>query len=77
MNTYGLRSIGTETFNLREGDKYQYPKQARDVIVTFFKVHNLTLNILGYIPGVSTFSGCARILSGIAICAVTLAIGDP
>lgn len=76
MNTYGLRSVNTDTFNLKWHTNYSYPKFARDVVVTFFKVHNLTLNILGYIPGVSLFSGCARMGTGLAMCAVTLAVGQ-
>jgi hypothetical protein len=77
MNTYGLRSVNTGTFNLKWHTNYTYPERGRNILVTGLKMHNLTLNVLGYIPGVSLFSGCARILSGIIICAVTLAVGDP
>lgn len=76
MNTYGLRSVNADTFNLKWNTNYSYPHQARNVIVTFFKVHNLTLNILGYIPGVSVVSGCVRIGTGLLICAVTLTVGQ-
>jgi hypothetical protein len=76
MNTYGLFSIGTQTFNLRWHTNYAYPKQARDVLVTILKTHNLMLKILGYIPVVSTISGCARIGTGLLMCGVTLAVGD-
>jgi len=76
MNTYGLRSINTDTFNLRWHTNYQYPQPARNTLVTFFKVHNLTLNILGYIPGVSTVSGCIRMGTGAIMLAYTLAVGD-
>lgn len=77
MNTYGLRSINADTFNLNYHSSCTYPQVARDVLVTLLKIHNLTLNILGYIPGVSFFSGCLRVGLGLMICAVTLAIGDP
>lgn len=76
MNTYGLRSINTTTFNLQWHTNYTYPKALRDHVVTFFRVHNLALNILGYIPGISLVSGCVRIASGLAISITTLAIGD-
>lgn len=76
MNTYGLRSINTDTFNLKWHTDYVYPQKARNALVTFFKVHNLTLNVLGYIPGVSVVSGCMRMGTGLIICTVTLAIGE-
>ena len=76
MNTYGLRSINTNTFNLKWHTNYVYPQQVRNALVTFLKVHNLTLNILGYIPGVSVVSGCVRMKTGLIMCAVTLAIGE-
>ncbi|WP_075882684.1 hypothetical protein [Candidatus Protochlamydia sp. W-9] len=76
MNTYGLRSINTDTFNLKWHTNYKYPRQVRNTLVTFLKIHNLTLNILGYIPGVSIVSGCVRMGSGLMMCAVTLAVGE-
>ena len=77
MNTYGIQSINNQTFNSSYYHNYEYPMGARNALVSFLKVHNLTLNILGYIPGVSTISGCVRIGSGVLMCAVTLAVGDP
>lgn len=76
MNTYGLHSINIDTFNLKWHTNYWYPRDQRNILVTFLKIHNLTLNILGYIPGVSLYSGSVRIATGIAICAITLAIGE-
>lgn len=76
MNTYGLFSINSSTFNLKYHTDYRYPEAARNTLVTFFKIHNLVFNVLGYIPGVSTFSGCGRMGSGLIICAVTLIVGD-
>jgi hypothetical protein len=76
MNTYGLRSINSQTFNLQYDTSYVYPKQARNALVTFLRVHNLSLNILGYIPGISIVSGCVRIGTGLAMCAVALAVGE-
>ena len=77
MNTYGLRSINTNTFNLKNDTNYTYPQQNRNALVTFLKVHNLILNILGYIPGVSLGSGCVRMAIGLSICILTLAVGEP
>jgi len=76
MNTYGLNSINNATFNLKWHTNYVYPQPVRNAVVTFLKVHNLILNILGYIPGVSVISGCLRIGSGLLMCVVTLAIGE-
>ena len=76
MNTYGLRSINTDTFNLKWHTNYVYPQQARNAVVTFLRVHNLTLNVLGYIPGVSVVSGCVRMATGSVMCATTLAVGE-
>ncbi len=78
-NTFGLRSINSETFNRSyNGDRcnYSYPRQNRDVIVTLLRVHNLCLNILGYIPGISTVSGSIRTLTGASLCIATLISGD-
>jgi len=76
MNTYGLRSVNTDTFNLKWHTNYTYPQEARNVVVTLLKVHNLTLNILGYIPGISVVSGSLRIGTGLLMCVVTLAVGE-
>lgn len=76
MNTYGLHSINTGTFNLKWHTNYSYPKPLRHGVVTFLKIHNLTLNILGYIPGVSLFSGSVRIGTGLIMCGLTLVVGD-
>lgn len=80
MNTYGLFSINNETFNLNWHSTNYYPKEARNVLVTLLKLHNLTLNILGYCgalsPKIPIISGCVRVLSGVAICLGTLGIGD-
>jgi hypothetical protein len=75
LNTFGLRSVNVGTFNLiYKGESYS--QECRNVIVTLLRVHNLCLNILGYIPGVSRFSGCARMLTGVSICLFTLSVGD-
>jgi hypothetical protein len=77
MNVYGLFAVNRTTFNSKENSNLVYPKVARDRIITSLKIHNLTLNVLGYIPAISLFSGCVRILIGIILCAVTLKRGDP
>lgn len=85
MNTFGLRSVNTDTFNIRWGSIYSYPRGTRNAIVALLRVHNLTLNILGYLqnPISSTvpfkpalFSGSARMVSGLGICVATLALGE-
>jgi hypothetical protein len=78
-NTYGIRSIDNQTFNRSYNSdslSYSYPQRTRNTVITLLKAHNLSLNILGYIPGISTLSGSFRILTGSALCLATLAIGD-
>jgi hypothetical protein len=78
MNVYGLFAVNKTAFNLHIDNldmnrKFIFPdKGLRNIIVTSLRIHNSTLNILGYIPGVSLFSGCVRILSGSAICTYAL-----
>lgn len=77
MNTFGLRSINNDTFNLKWHTNYTYPRSLRDILVTLFRVHNLFLNVLGYLGGrISIVSGSFRIATGLATIATTLAIGD-
>lgn len=73
-NTYGLRSINNMTFNQNHGDLF-LPKHKRNLIVTFLRVHNLTLNILGYIPSISVLAGSVRIFTGISMVFATLCAG--
>ncbi len=76
MNTYGLHSINVNTFNLSWNSSLYYPQKARNVVVTVFRIHNLTLNILGNLSTTRFYSGCTRIAIGVSICAVTLVRGD-
>lgn len=80
MNTYGMASINSTTFNLSYYSQNHYPRGLRNVLVTFLKLHNLILNVLGYCgeidPKIPFISGCVRVLSGVSICVVTLAVGD-
>ena len=76
MNTYGLFSINIDTFNLNKYSNLYYPKEIRDLLVTFLKIHNLILNIFGYISQCSPISGCIRMGTGIMMCSVTLAFGE-
>lgn len=77
MNTFGLFSVNVSTFNLKWHTNYIYPQEGRDLIVTLLRVHNLFLNILGYLGGrIAIASGILRILSGVVIVGTTLAIGD-
>ncbi len=76
VNTFGLFAINNHTFNVNEYSPNYYPKELRDPLVTGLKVHNLILNILGYIPGVSLVSGCVRMGTGLMMCVITLAVGE-
>ena len=76
MNTWGIRSINTNTFNLKYHSNYIYPQEDRDVVTTFMRVHNLTLNVLGYMgQRFSLVSGCVRMGTGFLFVAVTTSIG--
>ncbi len=74
LNTYGLHAVNTHSFQNREVGT---SRPIRNAVVTALRINNLTLNILGYMPGFSTISGSIRMLVGMAIGAVTLAIGTP
>lgn len=76
LNTWGLRSINSATFNQSRSHTLTYPKENRDVIITLFRVHNCVLDVLGYIPAVSTVSGSVRMCTGLAICVVVLLVGQ-
>lgn len=76
LNTFGLRSVNTDTFNVKYNQSYWYPQNFRNIFVTLLRIHNFSLNILGYKQDIAKFSGCARMLSGLSICIVTLNIGE-
>lgn len=77
MNTYGLLSIHRNTFNVQWHGRIVYPKAGRDVLITVLRIHNFTLNVLGYIKKTSLYSGCFRMFTGLSICVLTLTYGDP
>lgn len=76
VNTYGFHSINSNTFNTRYHEVIEYPRTGRNYVVTGFRINNAVLNILGYIPGVSFFSGTARMTLGVGIIAFTLIFGQ-
>lgn len=76
MNTFGIRSINSETFNTRYNDNLDFPRPLRNAVITALRIHNAVLNVLGYIPVVQNISGCVRMATGLAIIGVTLAIGN-
>lgn len=75
MNTYGMRSITSGSFNTVPNPSLSYSRDTRNIIVTGLKIHNLVFDIMGYLPGIHTISGCVRMVTGVLICAVTLAAG--
>lgn len=77
LNTYGLRSINAETFNTYRHRESYIPENTRSMAVTALRINNLTLNILGYIPGVRQISGIVRMGIGSGIILFTLALGSP
>lgn len=77
MNTYGLRSVNSSTFNQIYWGKFQLPRELRNAVVTGLRINNAVLNVLGYIPAVSLISGSLRIAIGLGIVATTLAVGNP
>lgn len=77
LNTYGIRSINAETFNTYGSPGAYLPRSLRDVAITLLRIHNLSLNILGYIPGVAQISGCVRMGIGACMIVLTAALGNP
>lgn len=71
MNTYGIHSINTHSFNQNNRDMAIIPKDLRNFIVTFLRTHNLVLNTAGYFKKLSPFSGLYRIGSGLMMCYAT------
>jgi hypothetical protein len=74
-NTYGIRATW-DAFNQSHQHSYIYPRNARNVVVTSLRVHNLCLSLLGYIPGVSLYSGSIRMITGAILCMATLMVGN-
>lgn len=77
LNTYGIRSINSESFNTYGSENAYLPRGIRDLANTLLRINNLVLNILGYIPGVAHVSGSIRMGIGCCICVITLALGSP
>ncbi len=81
LNTYGIRSINAASFNapryVKGNPVIDLPLSIRDLANTVLRINNLTLNILGYIPGVKHISGCVRMGIGGTIILLTLALGTP
>lgn len=77
INTYGLRSINSNSFSFpiqRDQKQNEFLTKSRNLIVTVFKVQNLCLNIMGYIPAVALYSGLFRIGSALLTKAVFLSL---
>ena len=77
MNTYGLHSINSATFNPRYHESINYPRDARNVVVSVLRMHNAALNVLGYIKGTSKISGCIRLGTGFSMFCAAILVGDP
>ncbi|MCH9616804.1 MAG: hypothetical protein SP4CHLAM5_01830 [Chlamydiia bacterium] len=78
MNTWGIHSVNNATFNQSSTDHgLTYPRDERNIVVTALRINNAVLDILGYIPAYSFFSGCTRMAIGSAITIYTLAKGSP
>ncbi|MEM8629029.1 MAG: hypothetical protein AAGF04_03030 [Chlamydiota bacterium] len=66
FNTYGLFSINEYSFNKQYAVLEGYDEKQRNQFVTALRIFNLSFNILGYIPLVSSFSGACRIGVGLS-----------
>lgn len=75
-NTFGIHSVGLNSFNEPLEKHCAYDQKQRNILVTLLRIHNLVFNILGYIPGVSSVSGCVRMATGTMMCAVALLKND-
>lgn len=69
-NTWGLNSINSDTFGVRrdEEGRVRYDTQGAGMywLTLAMKIYYFVLDVLGYIPGVSTISGAIRISLGIS-----------
>ncbi|MCH9616806.1 MAG: hypothetical protein SP1CHLAM9_01010 [Chlamydiia bacterium] len=72
-NTYGAFAL-SRTFGNRiyEGDIQDVVGVARHIVILLFRIHNITFNILGYIPVISVFSGTTRISTGLLITTLSM-----
>lgn len=77
MNTWGIYSVNSSTFNTTVTSDVNYPKEVRDKVYTALKINNLVFNILGYIPVVSIISGSIRMAIGLVMVIGTVGLGDP
>lgn len=78
MNTYGLGCVNHNSFGKYEAVKINQSLKKqffKEFLISAFKIYNLTLTILGYIPGISFFSGCTRIAGGFLLGTFTLILG--
>lgn len=68
MNTYGLGpiSVSNSSFQLTDAAS-ENQRLARKIFVSALTVHNTVLQILGYFPGISFFSGITRVATGTAM----------
>lgn len=76
FNTYGLHSVNGSTFNRKVNEGLSYPRDSRNVIVTSFRVHNLALRVMEYLPSTFMIAGALRIASGALMVGTALAIGN-
>ncbi|CUI17766.1 hypothetical protein PNK_2165 [Candidatus Protochlamydia naegleriophila] len=76
LNAYGICSVNRQTFNMRHHDNVYMPRALRNVVITALRIHNGILNVLGYMPAISTVSGCVRMATGLGIIAATLTVGQ-
>jgi hypothetical protein len=58
-NTYGLRSINSESFNVAEFTDYM-PEIFRNHLNTALRINNLVFNVLGYMADMAPYSGFVR-----------------
>lgn len=70
-NTFGIHAVNQKTFNIASDHKSFDPSfekfsTYRRFALAALRVHNATLNILGYLPIISTISGCVRMATGLA-----------
>lgn len=76
MNTYGIRSVNSDSFCYKmhaDASNNEFLKNTRNIIVTIYKVHNFILNILGYIPFFCVYSGAIRAGTALLTKAIILA----
>lgn len=75
-NTFGMYSINNASFSFYYEDALEMEK-AKYRLLTALRIHNCLLNVFGYLPFISSYSGQVRVFTGALLLAFTYLEGNP